>query len=319
MTAERRERVALWLMAAPFVVGAIVLVVGPAVGTVVLATFEWDLVTPARFVGLSNVRALADDRVFAAALGNSLSYAAASAPIRLVVAMGLTALLWRRRRGAGIGRGSVVLPSIVPDVAFAVAWLWIFDPLYGPLNRALAAVGLPTPSWLTDPTAARSAIVLIGAFFVGEAFMIALAARRSVAGELEETAAAAGAGPWSTYVRVVLPVMAPALLLIAMRETVAGLQATFIPALVVTEGGPPPYSTTYLPSYVYREGFEYLRFGTAAAATVVMLLVTAAAIWLQYAAVVRMRLWLPWRVGATERPAAPERPAARRPTNAPPR
>jgi multiple sugar transport system permease protein len=300
-------------MAAPFVVGATVLVVGPALGTFVLAAFEWDLVTPARFVGLGNVRALADDRVFAAALGNSLGYAAVSVPIRLVSAMGLVALLWRRHRGAGSARGAVVTPSVVPDIAFAVAWLWTLDPLYGPLNRALAAIGLPTPSWLTDPTAARSAIVLIGAFFVGEAFMIALAARRSVSTELEETAAAAGAGPWSSYVRVVLPVMAPALLLIAMRETVTGLQATFIPALVVTKGGPPPYSTTYLPSYVYREGFEYLRFGTAAAATVVMLLVTAAAVWLQYAAVVRMRLWLPWRDTGTART------AERRPTGAPSR
>jgi multiple sugar transport system permease protein len=290
-----RDRLGLWLMAAPFVVGAVVLVIGPAVGTFVLAAFEWDLVTPARFVGFANARTILDDRVFAIALGNSLSYAAISVPIRLVASLALASLLMRRHRGAGIARGSVFAPSLVPDVALAAAWLWILNPLYGPLNLALAGLGLPTPSWLTEPSVARWAIVVIGVFQVGEGFAIALAARRSVPRELEEIAAASGAGPWGTYARVVLPAMAPALLLLAVRDTVTGLQATLVPALVVTDGGPPPYATTYLPVYVYREAFEYLRFGTAAAATVVMLVVTAAAVWLQYAVLVRMRVWLPWR------------------------
>ena len=295
MTSERRERVGLWLMAAPFVVGVLVLVVGPALGTFVLATLEWDLVGTPRFVGLGNVRTLLDDRVFPIALRNSLTYAAISVPIRVVAAVALASLLWRRRRGTGTARAAVLLPSLVPDVALAVAWLWILNPLYGPLNLLLSAAGLPTPSWLTEPSVARWAIVLIGVFQLGEGFAIALAARRSVPRELEETAAAAGAGPWATFLRVVLPAMGPALLLLAARDTVVGLQATLVPALIVTDGGPPPYATTYLPVFAYREAFEYLRFGTAATATAVMLVVTAAALWLQYVAVVRMRVWMPWR------------------------
>ena len=297
MRTGARDRLGLWIMATPFIVGAVVLVIGPAIGTVVLAAFEWDLVTPARFVGLTNARTILDDRVFAIALGNSLSYAAISVPIRLVAALALASLLVGRRRAAGVARGSVFAPSLVPDVALAAAWLWILNPLYGPLNLALAGLGLPTPAWLTEPSVARWAIVLIGVFQVGEGFAIALAARRSVPRELDEIAAASGAGRWATYARVVLPAMAPALLLLAVRDTVAGLQATLVPALVVTDGGPPPYATTYLPVYVYREAFEYLRFGTAAAATVVMLVVTAAAVWLEYAALVRLRVWLPWRDG----------------------
>jgi multiple sugar transport system permease protein len=286
-------------MAAPFLVGAVVLVIGPAIGTFVLSLFEWDLVSPARFVGLGNLRTLAEDRVFAIALGNSLTYAAISVPIRVIASVALASLLWRSHRGTGVTRASVLAPSLVPDVALAAAWLWILNPLYGPLNLALGAVGLPTPSWLTDPTAARWAIVLIGAFQIGEGFAIALAARRSIPRELEEIAMASGAGPWGTYARVVLPAMAPALLLLAARDTVAGLQTTLVPALIVTDGGPPPYATTYLPVFVYREAFEYLRFGTAAGATGVLLLVTAAALWLQYAALARLGAWMPWRVSPT--------------------
>ncbi len=285
---ERRERIWLWLMAAPFLVGVVALVIGPAVLAAVLSSFRWDLVTSPRFVGLGSYRALADDPVFAIALGNSLRYAAIAVPLRLVAAVALASLLRRRGSGAGFGRAAVLSPSVIPDVALAVVWLWILNPLHGPLNLALQAVGLPTPAWFSDPSAARWAVVLMGVFQLGEAFAIALAARRSVPRSLEETAAAAGAGPWSTYVRIVVPAMAPALLLLAARDTVWSLQATFVPALVVTGGGPPPHATTFVPLYAYREAFEYLRFGTAAAATVVMLAVIVSALWLQYVAVSRI-------------------------------
>jgi len=246
-------------------------------------------VSPPRFVGLGSYRALAEDGVFPIALGNSLRYAAIAVPLRTVLAVGLASLLLRRARGAGLGRAAVLAPSAVPDVALAAAWLWILNPLFGPLNLALGAIGLPTPAWFSDPSAARWAIVLMGTFVLGEGFAIALAARRVVPRQFEELAASAGAGPLATYVRVVLPVMAPALLLLGGRDTVASLQATFVPALMVTNGGPPPYATTYLPVFVYREAFEYLRFGPAAAATTVMLAVTVAALWLQYVAFSRLR------------------------------
>jgi multiple sugar transport system permease protein len=58
---------------------------------------------------------------------------------------------------------------------------------------------------------------------------------------------------------------------------------------VITDGGPPEYATTFLPLYVYRTGFQYLRFGTAAAATVVMLAMTAALVALQYLVLRRWR------------------------------
>jgi multiple sugar transport system permease protein len=80
--------------------------------------------------------------------------------------------------------------------------------------------------------------------------------------------------------------MAPALLLIVARDTILSLQATFAPALIVTEGGPPPFATTYLPLFAYPNAFEYLRYGYASATTVVMLGLTAS-IWIQYRIFVR--------------------------------
>jgi multiple sugar transport system permease protein len=83
--------------------------------------------------------------------------------------------------------------------------------------------------------------------------------------------------------------MAPTLLLLLFRDTVYSFQASFVPALIVTEGGPPPFATTYLPLFVYRNAFEYLRYGYAAAATLVMFVVTAAIVYAQYRMVRRWR------------------------------
>ena len=79
------------------------------------------------------------------------------------------------------------------------------------------------------------------------------------------------------------------LALLFLRDTILSLQLNFVPALVVTEGGPPPYATTYLPLFVYRTGFEYLRYGYAAAATTVMLVLTALVVAAQWAVLRRWR------------------------------
>jgi multiple sugar transport system permease protein len=289
-----RERRALWLLAAPFLFGVALLVVGPALFTVIMSAFEWDLVSDARFVGAANFRELLGDDVFRVSLRNSLWFVVVSVPLKLLGALGLALLLHRRTRVGGLARGAVVLPAAIPDAAWALVWLWILNPLTGPLNLALQAVGLPTPAWLTQPGAARWGVVLIGLLQLGEGFLIALAARRGVPQRLHETAEAAGAGPWARFVRVTLPLMAPALLLVACRDAVASFQATFVPALLVTGGGPPPHATTFLPLFVYRNAFEYLRYGYAASATVVMIAVSASIVWLMIRTVDR------WRGGLVE-------------------
>jgi multiple sugar transport system permease protein len=278
-----------WLLIAPFLTGVVLLVAGPAVLTAGLALFEADLVRRPVFRGLANFGDLATDPIFRQSVRNSLIYIAGAVPLRAFAAIGLALLLHASFRGAGAYRTAVYLPSTIPDVSFALAWLWILNPLYGPLNVGLAAIGITGPAWLSDPWAARAGLVLISAFTIGEGFLIALASRREVPGELYELAGLEGAGPWQTLRRVTLPVLGPTLLLLVLRDTILSFQSSFVPAVVITDGGPPEYATTFLPLYVYRTGFQYLRFGTAAAATVVMLAMTAGLVALQYLVLRRWR------------------------------
>jgi len=273
----------------PYAVGLVALIVLPAIVTFGLALFEWDLLRPARFVGPANFQELLGDEVFRISLRNSLTFIAVAVPLRLLGALILALLLHPRFRGAGAYRTAVYLPTFVPDVAYALLWLWILNPLYGPLNLILGAAGLPTPSWLTDPDAARWGIVLMSTFTIGEGFLVALAVRAGLPSQLYELAELEGARPLHVLRRVTLPLMAPTLLLLLFRDTVYSFQVNFVPALLVTDGGPPPYATTYLPLFVYREGFEYLRYGYAAAATVMMFVVTGLIVYLQWRVIHRWR------------------------------
>lgn len=283
-----RER-GLLLLLLPYLFGVVVLVALPAAITFGLALFEYDLVQSPDFLGLDNFRELADDEIFRISLRNSLMFIAFAVPIRVAGALALALLLHRRMRGVGGYRTGVYLPTVVPDVAYALLWLWMFNPLYGPINVTLDALGFPSPEWLTDGRDAQWAIITMTVFLLGEGFLVALATRQSIPGELYELAAVEAASPAYVLRRVTLPLMAPTLLLLLFRDTIFSFQVNFVPALLVTEGGPPPYETTYLPLFVYRTGFEYLRYGYAAAATVTMFLVTALIVFIQWRIVVRWR------------------------------
>jgi len=294
-----REQRALGLMLAPYVLGIVGLVLIPFLVTIVMAFADYDLVRAPSWVGLDNFVELADDPIFRAALGNSLLFAAIAVPLRLVISLGLALLLHRRAAAVGTARTAAMLPYAVPEIAYGLLWLWLLNPLYGPVNQLLriggengaTVFGRTPPQWLTDPVDARAAIILMSLFTIGETFVILLATRRALPGEVYELAAIEDATGWDVVRRVTLPLMAPVLVLLLLRDAILSLQISFVPALVVTDGGPPPYSTTYLSLFVYRNAFEYLRYGYAAAATAVMLLLTLAAVALQWRLVRRLR-WL---------------------------
>jgi multiple sugar transport system permease protein len=292
---ERRQ---LALMLAPYLLGLVALVALPGAITFALALTEYDLIRSPRFLGLDNFRELFRDEVFRTSLRNSLVFAAFAVPLRLGAALALALLLHRRFRGVGAARSAAVLPTVVPDIAYGLLWLWLFNPLYGPINLLLDAVndtpgstawGLPVPQWLTHANDAQAAIIIMSLFTIGEGFVVLLVTRQGLPGELYELAAVEDATAWALFRRITLPLMAPVLLLLLLRDTVFSFQVNFVPALVVTDGGPPPYSTTYLPLFVYRTGFEYLRYGYAAAATLTMFALTALIVLLQWRIVRRWR------------------------------
>lgn len=278
-----------WWFFAPFALGAVLLVVIPAGLTAVLAfTDATGLATP-RPNGLSNLRRLADDSLLPQSLQVSGLYLAAAVPLRLLIATGLGLLLAAPRPGGTLYRASVYLPTAVPDVALALLFLWLLNPLYGPVNALLGLLGLPQPTWLATPSGALAAIVLMMLLPIGEAFLVVIAARRSIGPRLYEAAALEGCSPAAQLCRLTLPVMAPVLVLLALRDTLVALQAAFVPGYVLTDGGPDG-ATRLLPLYVFDAAFEFSSLGYGAMLSLLLLVLTAALVGLQVALVRRWRV-----------------------------
>lgn len=275
-------------LAAPFWIAVVALVAVPVVATIGLAFTDFDALRAPRWSGLDNLRRVFADPIFRTALWNSLIFVVLAVPMRVAAALGLALLYARRRRGAQAGRALAYLPTVVPEISYALLWLWVFNPVYGPLSLGLQAFGLPGPALLLSAWGARAALAVVFAFQCGEGFIVALAARRGVPRELYELAEVDGAGPWWIFRKVTWPQIAPVMGLLAARDVAISLQASFVPALVLTDGGP-YYATTFLPLHTYRTAFEFLRFGDAAAMTLVMFAVTAAMVGVQFVIARRWR------------------------------
>jgi multiple sugar transport system permease protein len=269
------------LLATPYAVGLLVLVGLPSLAAVALAFTEYSGIQPPEFNGLENLRRLANDSLFWQAFGNSLIFIVLFVPLRVGGAVGAALLLHRRSRSAAFGRPIAYLPTVMPDVAYALVWLWLLNPIYGPISATLQSVGLGSPGFLTDEWTTRAAVAVMGAFQLGEGFVVALAARRALPHSIYEAAEVDGASPWFTLTRITLPLMAPVLMLLAFRDLIVSFQLNFVPALIVTEGGP-RLATTFVPLYVYRAAFTYFRFGYAAAASLLLFGVTAIVVVVQY-------------------------------------
>jgi multiple sugar transport system permease protein len=281
--AEARYRAGLYLLLAPYLLGVAVLVALPAALSVGLAFTAYDGLSAPEWRGLANFRDLAADPLFGIALRNSLLFVALTVPLRVLIALGLALLLNRPRRGVGLYRAAVYVPTIVPSVAYALVWLWIFNPLYGPLNLVLTGLGLPAPAWLVDPATALPAIAVTALFQIGEGFVVALAGLKAVPEECRQAAALDGAGRAAILRHVTLPLLAPWLLLLTIRDVIGSAQSTFTPALLMTGGGP-YYATLFVPLLMYQTAFDRFRFGQGAAMMLLLLVVVGVLILLTYRA-----------------------------------
>ncbi|MEZ4640683.1 MAG: sugar ABC transporter permease [Caldilineaceae bacterium] len=276
-----RYNTELGLLLAPFVIGAALLVVLPVLATLVLAFMEYDALSAPVWSGLQNFVTIFRRDVFWTAVWNSLAYVGMAAPLQLLGALGLALLLHPQRYGVRQYRVSAYLPSVIPDVAYALIWLWIFNPLYGPLNKILGGVGLPQPAWLVDADTALVSLVIMSAFRIGEGMMILIAALQLIPTDYFQAAALDGGNRWQIFRYVTWPLLVPWLLLLFIRDILLSAQSSFVPVFMMTEGGP-GYATTLLPYLIYEEAFNHLRLGHAASMMVVLLIAIGLLLWLIY-------------------------------------
>lgn len=275
-----REQRAGVLLALPLIAATTILVLMPALITFFFAFTDFDGLGQIRVNGFANFSKLWNDALFWTSLKNSFYIAAIGVPLRITLALFLALLLAPERTGAATARTAVFLPSVVPDISYALLWLWMFNPLYGPLGLIISAFGLSGDQLLLTPWGARFSLIFMSLFQIGEIYIVLLAARRELPHELYELCLLEGTSAFWVFRRLTLPLLMPTIIFLAARDVAWSLQSTFVPALVITKGGP-HYATLFLPLYIYQNGFEYLKFGYASAMTTVMFVLTGLMIYVQ--------------------------------------
>ncbi len=263
-----------YLFISPFILGFLFWFLIPALTAGWLTFTDWNLIRAPRYVGLDNLRQLGKDALFWQSLQVTVIYTLASVPVGLVVSFLLALLMNTKVRGITFFRTVYYLPSIVPAVASAVLWAWIFNTDFGLANVVLRAVGLPKIQWLQDPDWALPALILMSLWGLGASMVIYLAGLQGIPDVFYEAAEIDGAGRWSQLWNITIPLMSPVIFFNLIIGIIGTFQV-FTAGFLITDGGP-QNSTLFYVLYLYRNGFEYLRMGYAAALAWVLFIIIMA-------------------------------------------
>ncbi|MGW1346928.1 carbohydrate ABC transporter permease [Kribbella sp. NPDC002412] len=248
---------AAYLFIAPAIIGFTVFVVYPLIRSFHLSLTRYNGLSDPVFVGLGNFRRLFTvDPAFWPSLRATAYLVVLYVPLSLIIGLALAMFCNQRFAGVRIVRTLAYLPVVLPVVATITLWKFILNPQVGLLNTVLDRLGLPTSQWLQSPTMAMPSIVLVMLWGVGGTMIIFLAALQAVPTELYEAARVDGAGSWSVFFRITLPMISPIMLLQVILQTTAALQ-TFNQPKILTGGGP-GFSTNVLMLAIYNNGFSNL-------------------------------------------------------------
>jgi len=265
----RLERKWGWLLCAPFALGLVLFSLGPITTALGLAFYQWDNLTPPRFVGLANWHQLFHDELFWKALRNTLFYVVGSVPTGVILALGLALIVNARLPGIGLFRTVYFTPVVTSTVAVALVWTWVYDSNYGLLNYVIEQIGklvglkIKPIAWLNDPRTAMPAIIAMSVWKgLGYNMIIFLAALQNVPRELYEAAAIDGANRFRQFWHVTLPSISPVMFFVVVTSLIGAFQV-FDQVYIMARDGRPANSTLTLVYYLYNHAFRYLNMGYA--------------------------------------------------------
>ncbi len=266
------ENVTGYLFISPWIVGFLVFTAYPMLISIYYSLTSYNVLRPPEWIGLENYHELffEDDR-FLTTLFNTAYYVAFSVPLGLVLGFLVALLLNQKIPFMPFWRTVYYLPAVTPIIASSVLWIWVLEPNFGLLNRALALVGIDGPGWLTSPAWSKPALIIMSLWGVGGGMIIYLAGLQGIPQQLYEAAAVDGANSWHKFWHITIPMMSPVLFFNLIIGIIASFQ-TFTQAYVMTGGGPVD-STMFYVLYLWLNAFDYFRMGYASAMAWVLFII----------------------------------------------
>ena len=240
----------------------------PAAGSLALSLAEWDVFSPPRFIGLDNYIKLLGDSSFWTATRNTFIYTMVTVPIVLAGSLLLALVLNKRLVGTLAFRTIFFIPVIMSGVLVSLTWLWLFNADYGPINYALAQIGIQGPDWLHDPRWALVSIMVVTIWkSLGFTMVIFLAALQDVPQSYYEAARIDGAAAWAEFRYITLPLISAAMFFALLISVIASFEV-FDLVYLLTQGGP-GRSSSVIVQYIYENAFKYFEVGYASSVATV--------------------------------------------------
>jgi ABC-type sugar transport system permease subunit len=253
----------------------------PVLFSLALSFTHWTILGSPEFVGIANYIELYRDPHFLRSLINTIVFAIIYVPLMLGLPLMMALLVNRESRVARFFRGVYFLPVVTSFVVFAIIFKWIFQADSDSMaNLIMRGLGLRSRAWLQDPQLALPLLAVLGVL-KGAAWNMVyfLAGLQAIPDVLLEAARVDGAGRFSSFRRITLPLLKPTMFFVCVLTTIGAFQV-FDSAYLLTRGGP-AYATTTIVYYVYTQGFESFRMGYASASAYVLLLLVLAITFIQ--------------------------------------
>lgn len=280
MTRAGRKRLLTGLLfISPWIVGFVCFGIYPIVMALYYSFCDYDVMRDAVWVGPLNYQDMVTDDVFWKAIWNTLIYAGFSVPLGLMLALVLAVLLNQPIAGRSFFRTFFYIPSIVPLVAVAMVWMWVFNGESGLMNYFLSLIGVTGPQWLADAAWTKPTLILSSVWQVGGAMVLFLAGLQDVPRSLYESAEIDGAGPGRQFWNITIPMVSPVLYFNLIIGIIGSLQEFVKPFVMLPNGGE-NRSALLLAVYIYQNAFEFNNMGYACAMAVVMFFLVLLLTWL---------------------------------------
>jgi multiple sugar transport system permease protein len=262
----RSDRVAAYIMLAPTIISFLLFLAGPLLAGFGLTFFQWDALTPAKFVGLQNYKTLFTDPLVATTLWNTVSYVVPDVVLKLVLGLVLAVLVnsfvITPLRYAF--RTTVFFPVIISAVAGATIWNWLMNTDIGLINYYLQQLNGTQIPWLDSGDWAMRSLVLVDVWrSLGFYFVVFTAGLQGISKQFYEAAQIDGANALQQFFNVTLPLLSSTTFFLLIIALIDGFQF-FDLAYVMTQGGPGDGTRTIV-YYIYDTTFHFFRFGYGSA------------------------------------------------------
>ncbi len=271
----RRQRdLSAYMFLAPYLLLFSLFLLLPAVVGIFTSFTDWSISGTPHWIGLANYQTIFKDPLFLQSFTNTFYFVLLAAIPLIVVGLLLALLVNQNLRGRTLVRTIIFLPYVVSVSVVGIIWVWIFDRTFGLFNFYLTPLRINPPiGWLTDVNAAMPALAATTIWWTVNANMIIyLAGLQDIPEELYEAARIDGATRWQLFRFITIPMLLPVNAFV-IPTTVIACWRVFGQAFVMTKGGPQG-RTFVIAQYIYQTAFQNFRMGQAAAAAVILLIVT---------------------------------------------